>query len=173
MSESRRTRVFLLRRPTSIVTSLYTPQCPSQSFPKPSRCPSSPISASSRVTAWAKARHLEARWRGKGPAGAARPLHVRFVFAPHYQSTGGIAGMARPTAWPSGVEHPDRKRRERERCSGTLWVSPPRGAGNRFIAAFFPVSGIRELSGAGLNEVGPSACLSCAWPITPPSFSTI
>ena len=99
---------------------------------------------------------------GEGPAGTARPLHVRFVFAPHYQSTGGIAGITRPTAWPAGVEHPDRKRRERERRSGTLWVSPPRGAGNRFIAAFFPVSGIRELSGAGLSQVGPSARLSCA-----------
>ena len=103
---------------------------------------------------------------GEGPAGPARPLHVRFVFAPHHQSAGGIA---RPTAWPAGVEHPDRKRRERERRSGTLWVSSPRGAGNRFIAAFFPVSGIRELSGPGLSQVGPSARLSCAWPITPKS----
>ena len=108
-----------------------------------------------------------------GPAVPAGPEGIRFVFALHYQSTGGIAGMARPTAWPADVEHPDRKRRERLSRSGTLWVSPPRGAGNRFIAAFFPVSGIRELSGVGLNEVGPSARPSCAWPITPRSFSTI
>ena len=108
-----------------------------------------------------------------GPATPAGPEGIRFVVALHYQSTEGIAGIARPWAWPAGVEHPDRKRRERERRSGTLWVSSPRGAGNRFKAAFFPVSGIRELSGAGLSQVGPSARLSCAWPITPHSFSPI